>query len=292
MKIVALRTAHLDDLYDIYCQVTTHAAHCRFRPSVAHFHTSLMQLASSATQIFVAEQQATALGFAALLNHDGAADMTREATISGLFVQDERAGQALLEACLLQARARNLQQLLAFANHHHGCPVPSYNAGWDGLSDRMSLAGRLLAKNGFSPYHRELHLAYAGPLYPPAPTRATAPITLVEQTTAQDHHSLIAMLGDEEVGNCEFSTLAALTDDPRATRWGYIWGLYASPACRRQGIARQLLTTAMDQLYRQGCTGCWLTTASDNWEAQPLYLTLGFEIVDSSTSFRKTQMAV
>ncbi|MCX6044649.1 MAG: GNAT family N-acetyltransferase [Chloroflexi bacterium] len=283
MKIVALRAAHLDDLYAIYCQVTANVAHCRFAPSRAHFHATLTQPAQPATQIFVAEEQTTALGFAALLNHD-------EATISGLFVQDEAAGQALLDACLLQARARNVQQLLAFASNHNVCPVPSYNAGWDGLSDRMSLPSRLLARNGFSPYHRELHLACAAPLYPPTPTRATAPIKLIEQTAAENHHTLVAVIEDQEVGNCEYSTLADLSDDPDAARWGYIGGLYASPAFRRQGIARQLLTTALDHLYRQGCTGCWLTTAADNWEAQPLYLALGFEVVDSSASFRKTGM--
>ncbi len=291
MKIVALRTGHLDDLYRLYGQVTANVPHCRFTPSSAYFHAALMQPAQPTTQIFVAEEQETAVGFAALLNYDGASTVIREATISALFIQDEATGQALLDACLLQARARNMQQLLAFASHHHACPIPSYNAGWDGLSDHMSLVGRLLAKNGFSPYHRELHLTCTGELYPPTPTHAAAPITLVKRTTAQGYQNLAAMLRDQEVGDCEYSTLAELSDAPQAARWGYIWGLYASPDFRRQGIARQLLTAALDQLYRQGCKGCWLTTTSDNWEAQPLYLALGFEIVDTSASFRKPLLA-
>src|SRR5207248_704004 len=102
---------------------------------------------------------------------------------------------------------------------------------------------------------------------------------------------LAAMQGDQEAGICVYGTLADLSDDPQAARCGYIWGLYAAPEFRRQGIARHLLTTAMEQLYRQGCASCWLTTTSDNWEAQPLYLALGFEIVDTSASFRKTLVA-
>ncbi len=33
--------------------------------------------------------------------------------------------------------------------------------------------------------------------------------------------------------------------------------------------------------------GCWLTTGADNWEAQPMYLLLGFEIVDTSACYTR-----
>ena len=98
-------------------------------------------------------------------------------------------------------------------------------------------------------------------------------------------------MDNQDVGDCEYSSLAGLSDDPRAARCGYIWGLYTALEFRRQGIARHLLTTALNRLAQQGCTSCWLTTASDNWVAQPLYLALGFTVVDASTSFRKTLVA-
>lgn len=116
---------------------------------------------------------------------------------------------------------------------------------------------------------------------------AATPFELVERARGGVYQTVVARVGDKEAGNCEYSTLTELSDDPQAARCGYIWGLYVDPAFRRQGIARQLLTMAMDRLYRQGCTACWLTTASDNWEAQALYLALGFEIVDVSASFRR-----
>ena len=46
---------------------------------------------------------------------------------------------------------------------------------------------------------------------------------------------------------------------------------------------------ALGHLRRLGCDTCWLTTGADNWPAQPLYLALGFEIVDCSASYRKSR---
>ena len=40
-------------------------------------------------------------------------------------------------------------------------------------------------------------------------------------------------------------------------------------------------------MVEQGCTTCWLTTTADNWRAQPLYYSLGFEVLDCSVSFCK-----
>jgi len=57
-------------------------------------------------------------------------------------------------------------------------------------------------------------------------------------------------------------------------------------AGRRQ-IARYLLTNALAALAGTGWAGCWLTTGGANWPALTLYLSLGFEIVDTSTCFRK-----
>lgn len=287
MNVAGLQSDHLAPLYEIYRQVTTWAPHCRFLPSHAQFVTALMTPARPATQIFVAVEQTQALGFAALLDQGLACEGLHEATISALFVQNEAAGQALVEACLQQARLRNVQQLGAFASGHHACPVPSYNAGWDGLSDRMNLIGRLLAKNHFMPYQRELHLTCTGEFFPPPLMPLAASFQLVERAKGGGYRTVAALVGDKEAGDCEYSTLAELSDDPAAAQCGYIWGLYVAPEFRRQGMARQLLTTALDRLYRQGCTACWLTTASDNWEAQPLYLSLGFEIVDASASFRR-----
>jgi len=287
MDIVGLQADHLERLYEIYRQVTAGAPHCRFAPSRTQFAAALMTPTVAATQIFVAEEQTQALGFAAFLDQGIAGDGQHEAAITALFVQDETAGQALIEACLQEARLRNVQRIVAFASGHHLCPVPGYNAGWDGLSDQMKVSARLLAQKRFTPYQRELHLTCTGAFFPPPVMSAAISFQLVERPKGGGYQTVVAMVGDKEAGDCEYSTLATVSDDPAAAHCGYIWGLYVDPAFRRQGIARHLLTTALNALYRQGCTACWLTTASDNWEAQPLYLALGFEIVDASTSFRR-----
>ncbi len=97
-----------------------------------------------------------------------------------------------------------------------------------------------------------------------------------------------AMMGDQEAGVCVFNTLAAISDHPDAGQWGYVDWLHVAEPFRRKGIARHLLTQTLQYLQEEGCEGCWLTTGADNWSAQPLYLAMGFEIVDASASFRRT----
>lgn len=146
MKIVALQATHLDSLYQIYQQATANAPHCRFGSSRAQFHMALISPALPSTQILVAEDQAQAKGFAAFLEQRIARDGVCEATITALFAQHEAAGQKLLDACVRQAQQLQAQRLSAFVGEHYFCPILSYNAGWGGLSDRVSLGGRLLAK--------------------------------------------------------------------------------------------------------------------------------------------------
>src|SRR5262249_29378379 len=139
--------------------------------------------------------------------------------------------------------------------------------------------------NRFAPYYRELHLECAGDRFPPAVT--SPPAVSIAERTDPGQSILEATQEGQEVGVCVYSTLAGLSDDPQAAPWGYIHWLHVAPEQRRHGLARYLLTAALDRLYREGCSGCWLTTGADNWPAQPLYLSLGFEIVDASASFRK-----
>lgn len=58
---------------------------------------------------------------------------------------------------------------------------------------------------------------------------------------------------------------------------GWIGNLLVQPAYRRQGLARLLMQTAIDELDAAGVSSIWLT-ASD--EGAPLYSSLGFRPVD------------
>jgi ribosomal protein S18 acetylase RimI-like enzyme len=100
------------------------------------------------------------------------------------------------------------------------------------------------------------------------------------------YHILHALNDEREVGECHYVTLAEM-QDPIAARTGYVWWLHVAPEGRRRGIGRYLMLRALDHLRRMGCDTCWLTTGADNWPAQPLYLALGFEVVDCSAGYRK-----
>ncbi|NMF67309.1 GNAT family N-acetyltransferase [Brasilonema octagenarum UFV-E1] len=54
---------------------------------------------------------------------------------------------------------------------------------------------------------------------------------------------------------------------------GYIWGVYVEPAYRRQGIAKQLISTTVNYLKEIGCTRVRLDAST---MGQPVYESLGF----------------
>jgi ribosomal protein S18 acetylase RimI-like enzyme len=289
MRVVPYRPEQAPALYDVYRRMTAGVAHCRFAPSAASFAQDL-SAPMQGTQLLVADDGGAAVGFAALLQTANRTDRPTVAEITALFAADELADQALVEACIAIARNQGVDRLTAFDDEHSHCPIPAYNAGWSGLSDAMPRAARVLARAGFVPYHRELHLSCPLDRQGPLAVAAHLPaLTLFADPVADrsEEHTLRALLGGERVGVCVYSTLAHLSDDAAASRWGYIVWLHVEEAYRRRGVARYLLTNALATLAAAGCTGCWLTTGGANWPALTLYLSLGFEIVDTSTCFRK-----
>lgn len=295
MDVVPVRSAHADQLLAIYLAQVAGAPHCCLAPGRARFRSDLLGLATQAprlhpapqqSHVFVAEESGTAHGFAALTTYHDWDDGERQA-ITGLFFAHESAGHALIRACESHASSDELD---AFPNTHGNTLVQAYNAGWDGLSDRIPGVAQVLAQHSYVPCERELHLTKPLQHVQCAP-RLLSPaiaISVPEAPTGYREALLVqALEGDSVVGACSYSTLALLTDEPAASRTGYIGWLHVNEAYRRRGIARALMEAAMDQLVIQGCEACWLTTAVDNWAAQSLYFALGFSVVDCSVSFRK-----
>lgn len=286
MQIVAFHPDHADGLYQIYRRTTAVATHCRFYPSQAHFADALAHPKVEGTRVLVAEAGNAVAGFASITATAAAKDGIAQAQITALFVEHEQPGVLLLDACL--DRALDARRVLAFAGTHEQCPIQSYNAGWDALSDRLSVVGRALIRTGFVPTYRELHLECTAERLPQTPTPALPKVTISEREDGPHRWSLLASIDDQEAGICMYNTLAPLTDHPDAGRWGYIGWLHVAEGLRRHGLARHLLTVALRRMQDRGCDGCWLTTGADNWPAQPLYLSLGFEVVDASAGFQKT----
>ena len=284
MEIVHYQPTHLPALYEVYCQTTTNVPHCRFIPSLSYTDRALARAEQNGASLLVAEDHGAVRGIATLRPVAPARDGMPQLEITGLFAPDDATAIVLLEACL--SRADGARRVVAFPAEHGHCPLPGYNAGWDGLSDKMGWVARVLARHGFAPTYRELHLECAAPHFPPAPRPAPPGITMVEGT--QDGYlSVRAMAEEQEAGICVFMMLSKYSDHPEANAWGYVDWLHVAEVQRRRGLGRYLMTWTLQRLWEQGCRGCWLTTGASNWPAQPLYLSLGFEIVDTSSSWEK-----
>lgn len=280
IQIVEPRAAHVDTLRRIYLSATAAAPHCRFAPDAERFAECLLRPRFMPTRIFVAEERGAPQGFAALVRVKSGG--VEQQVISALFFTHPAAGQALLDACEAQASG----DLQAFPAEHGRCPIVGYNAGWDGLSDRIPAIAQLLARNGYTPFYRELCLIRDLPGGVAAPDAPPAGVDVHESIGDEQQFLLRALIDEQEAGECHYVTLANL-GGADAARTGYVWWLNVQPEARRRGIGRYLMLRTLDHMRSLGCESCWLTTGADNWPAQPLYLALGFEIVDCTASYRK-----
>jgi hypothetical protein len=149
MQIVPYQPAHLPGLYEVYRQTTANVPHCRFIPSLKYTGLALARAEQAGAGLLVAEDHGAVRGVATLRPVAPAADGVPQLEITGLFAPEERTATVLLEACL--SRAKGARRLVAFPAEHGHCPMPAYNAGWDGLSDKMPSVARVLARHGFAP---------------------------------------------------------------------------------------------------------------------------------------------
>jgi ribosomal protein S18 acetylase RimI-like enzyme len=287
MHSVALDPSHIEAVVTLYQRAIRSVPHCRFVPSRQAFTTALQRTAAERGPLLVALDAGVPRGVAALNDRDETIEGRRTAEITALFVDEIDAGDLLLDAVATWAHAREVKRLLAFPATHFHCPFPGYNGGWDGLSDRVGLVAQVLTRHGFIPFHRELHMEYAGAWYPSGPLSAPQGIRVVQRTVAQGQVVAAAFDGEREVGECVYSPLTRISDGPGAEKWGFVWNLEVVEAERRRGIGRYLLSFALTELCAQQCRGVWLTTEAGNWPAQALYLALGFVVVDGSSCFHK-----
>ena len=67
----------------------------------------------------------------------------------------------------------------------------------------------------------------------------------------------------------------------------HIATLATHPEYRRQGIAKQLLVTALEQAYQEGALSALLEVRAGNETAKAMYLKLGFEVVGCRERYYK-----
>ena len=70
--------------------------------------------------------------------------------------------------------------------------------------------------------------------------------------------------------------MVAFSISGRASTWGYVQRLAVDPSARRRGLARLLVTDAIDWMRRRNVEQVLVNTATDNTAALALYRSLGF----------------
>ncbi|MBY5570659.1 GNAT family N-acetyltransferase [Rhizobium leguminosarum] len=90
--------------------------------------------------------------------------------------------------------------------------------------------------------------------------------------------SFIAFDGEAAAGSvsCRLNTKAYPTVlKPEHSTEGYIWSVFTKDAYRGHGVARKLVTMAVDHLQAIGCTSVVLHSSE---AGKPLYTGMGFEL--------------
>jgi GNAT superfamily N-acetyltransferase len=278
--LVPLKPEHISQLYQLYRQQSDALPH-NLVPGQERFDTALLEYAAGSS--FVIEEAGVAAGYAAIRHVTDDQDTAADAIVA-LIAANPQAGSELITACLAQLQPG---VVLAFPQTHGQCPIPGFNAGWDGLSEQLHETMTLLTSHGFVPYYRELLMACDLNQWPThAEPHEIIGITIRDGISSEGDFMQRAWVGEERIAMCFYSTLAAQADDPRAATTGYIGWLWTDETQRRRGIGHELLRRALLHLQSLGCTACWLGTGAENWAAQPLYRALGFNTVDVTASFR------
>jgi ribosomal protein S18 acetylase RimI-like enzyme len=88
--------------------------------------------------------------------------------------------------------------------------------------------------------------------------------------------SVLLVASDERRGLVGFCQLYPSWCSLRAAPIYILYDLYVDPACRREGVGRDLLRAAADRARQDGKVRMELTTARTNVQAQALYESLGW----------------
>ncbi|ARV63136.1 GNAT family N-acetyltransferase [Nostocales cyanobacterium HT-58-2] len=90
------------------------------------------------------------------------------------------------------------------------------------------------------------------------------------------YKAFVAEIDSVVVGSASCQLYVGLYPDvlmPQYRKYGYIWGVYVEPSYRRQGIAKQLTSMAVNHLKAVGCTRVHLNASP---LGKPVYESLGF----------------
>jgi GNAT superfamily N-acetyltransferase len=90
------------------------------------------------------------------------------------------------------------------------------------------------------------------------------------------HESVILLASDEQGAGLGFVQLYPLFSSVTATRMYLLNDLFVAADARRHGVAKSLMTAAVELARKLGAASMTLATALDNTSAQTLYESLGW----------------
>jgi len=93
---------------------------------------------------------------------------------------------------------------------------------------------------------------------------------------------------DEERQDIAFVWFGSLPGQPPEIK--FLFDIYVEPGHRRNGYAREILTSILDELAAQGVKDVFLNARGDNEPALALYAQLGFERTTISEDGKQVEM--
>jgi ribosomal protein S18 acetylase RimI-like enzyme len=288
-------------LTEFYNEQIADIPHC-YAVSADEFQQGLVLDTSSDTgtqdnaawreQLIVEETQGTILGFIHLAIK--IAIKTVEADTSQGYIRfltyergQRRAGQQLLAAGERYFRAAQVRSIDAFLPYQG---YRFYHVGRGFVVDRWAHVYGLLGINKYRIRHAQVFMekALVEGSEPVLPT-TDANLSLSVEVGPQDAPQVSVTLArdGQVVGECDARPVGQLQRSRKGARQFYIPGLWVTEDLRGIGLGRYLVERLHWEMLQRGYDHALIGTELDNYRAQQLYASDGYELLLNEYSFAK-----
>jgi ribosomal protein S18 acetylase RimI-like enzyme len=305
MEVSDLASAHSDEAAALFNRLTRGLPHSF--PALPEEIAAAIEapLAYAQHPVRVAVQHRgmlRGLALAALNTPDAAEETFRVAgpgcgSITGLFGDSPDVLEVLTRVVTERLREGGAGRLVAFDAGECLNQMPFFNAGFAACPEGLAGVGWALSRAGFTLTTRELNMtcdlrerstwSLGGQRWAQASPLLSAGLTAGTVFRCPEKIEVAVSCGVRRVGSCIGHLIASRQRHRAAESHGYITWLGVDPDYQRQGIGRVLLRLMIEQMRELGVGRVLLTTGSQNWRAQPLYLSAGFVVEGTSVTFAR-----